>query len=280
MIISVNRRSPVPLYYQIESALRDEVAAGRYPDGRPLPTEDALVRRFDVSRITVRRAMERLVQDGLIHRVPGRGTFVNASTPREFRIERNPADLMGFEDDIRRTGFVPETRVLRREWVNPPADVVEALGIAPGTEVLRLHRRGTIGGRPLWIEDRYMARAMVSRLRPRDFTVPSLLSTLAREHGLTVDRARVRIAARGANREEARLLNLRPGAPVLVAEFAVQAGGHPAQFVRARFRSDRYAFAFTVEPETPLRRGVEARAGAVREESAQASATGELARGG
>jgi GntR family transcriptional regulator len=254
MTISINRRAPVPLYYQIESALRDEVAVGRYPEGRPLPTEDVLVRRFGVSRITVRRAMERLVQDGLIHRVPGRGTFVNAAPPREFRIERNPADLMGFEEDIRRTGFVPETRVLRREWVSPPADVAEALGIAEGTEVLRLYRRGTIGGRPLWIEDRYMLRTLASRLRARDFTVPSLLSTLAREHGLTVDRARVRIAARGATREEARLLGLRPGGPVLVAEFAVQADGRPAQFVRARFRPDRYAFAFTVEPDTPLRK--------------------------
>lgn len=269
----VNRRSPVPLYYQLESILRDEVVAGYYPGGTPLPTEDVLVRRFGVSRITVRRAMERLVQDGLIHRIPGRGTFVNASPPRDFRIERNPADLMGFEEDIRRTGFVPEARVLRREWVSPPADVAEALGIAPGIEVFRLYRRGTIGGRPLWLEDRYMMRAVASRLRPRDFTVPSLLSTLAREHGLTVDRARVRIAARGASREEARLLDLRPGAPVMVAEFAVQADGQPAQFVRARFRPDRYAFAFTVEPETPLRRKPEGR------EGAQEPATQEPARG-
>ncbi len=252
----LSRRSPVPLYYQLESVLRDEVAAGRYAVRSPLPTEAALVHRFGVSRITVRRAMERLVQDGLIHRVPGRGTFVNASPPREFRIERNPADLMGFEEDIRRLGFVPEARVLRREWVSPPADVAEALGIAAGTEVLRLYRRGTIGSRPLWIEDRYVLRSVAARLRARDFTVPSLLATLAREQGLSVDRARVRISARAASRDEARLLGLRPGAPVLVAEFAVQADGQPAQFVRARFRPDRYAFAFTVEPETPLRRKI------------------------
>ncbi len=253
MTNTISRRSPVPLYYQLESVLRDELAAGHYPERTPLPTEEALVRRFGVSRITVRRAMERLVQDGLIHRVPGRGTFVNAVPPREFRIERNPADLMGFEEDIRRLGFVPETRVLRREWLSPPADVAEALGIAPGTEVMRLYRRGTIGSRPLWIEDRYIVRAVASRLRPRDLTVPSLLATLARVQGLSVDSARVRIAARGASREEARLLSLRPGAPVLVAEFAVRAGGRPAQFVRARFRSDRYAFAFTIESETPVR---------------------------
>lgn len=253
MTNAISRRSPVPLYYQLESVLRDELAAGHYPEGTPLPTEEALVRRFSVSRITVRRAMERLVQDGLIHRVPGRGTFVNAVPPREFRIERNPADLMGFEEDIRRLGFVPETRVLRREWLSPPADVAEALGIAPGTEVLRLYRRGTIGSRPLWIEDRYIVPAVASRLRPRDLTVPSLLTTLARVQGLNVDSARVRIAARGASREEARLLSLRPGAPVLVAEFAVQANGRPAQFVRARFRPDRYAFAFTIEPETLVR---------------------------
>ncbi len=264
MTNGISRRSPVPLYYQIEVVLRDEVGAGRYPEGTPLPTEDALVRRFGVSRITVRRAMERLVQDGLIHRVPGRGTFVNAVPPREFRIERNPADLMGFEEDIRRLGFVPETRVLRREWLSPPADVAEALGIAPGTEVLRLYRRGTIGSRPLWIEDRYIVRAVASRLRSRDLTVPSLLATLARVQGLSVDSARVRIAARGASREEARLLGLRSGAPVLVAEFAVQANGQPAQFVHARFRPDRYAFAFTVEPETPMRRGSAARDSAAK----------------
>ncbi len=265
MTNGITRRSPVPLYYQLESVLRDEVVTGRYPEGTLLPTEEVLIRRFGVSRITVRRAMERLVQDGLIHRIPGRGTFANAVRPREFRIERNPADLMGFEEDIRRLGFVPEARVLRREWLGPPADVAEALGIAPGTEVLRLYRRGTAGSRPLWIEDRYIVRAVAVRLRPRDLTVPSLLATLARVQGLSVDSARVRIAARGASREEARLLGLRPGAPVLIAEFAVQANGQPAQFVRARFRSDRYAFAFTVEPETPMRRDSPGRASGVKE---------------
>lgn len=254
MTNALSRRSPIPLYYQVETALRDEVAAGRYPTGAPLPTEDLLVRRFDVSRITVRRALERLVQEGLIYRVPGRGTFVNSLRSIEFRIQRNPADLMGFEDDIRRGGFVPETRVLRHDWVRPPADVAEALGIAAGTEVLWLFRRGTVGGQPLWIEDRYIVRTWASRLRPRDLAVPSLLATLARAQGFTVDRARVRIAARGASRDEGRLLALRVGAPVLVGEFAVHAGGRPAQFVRARFRPDRYAFAFPVEPETPSRR--------------------------
>ncbi len=97
--------------------------------------------------------------------------------------------------------------------------------------------------------------------------VPGLLTTMARAQGLNVNRATVRIAARGASREGARLLSLRPGVPVLTAEFAVQAGGRPAQFVRARFRSDRYAFVFTVAPEAPVQpvRGARAaRSGAGR----------------
>jgi GntR family transcriptional regulator len=248
----ISRRSPVPLYYQVESVLRDEIAVGRYASATPLPTETALVRRFGVSRITVRRAMERLVQEGLIYRVPGRGTFVSGARALEFRIERNPADLMGFEEDIRRRGFVPEARVLRHDWVRLPADVAAALGVGAEAEGLWLHRRGSAAGAPLWIEDRYILRRWAARLRPRDYATPSLLATLARAQGFTVDRAAVRIAARGAARDEARLLDLRPGAPLLVAEFAVQAAGQPAQYVRARFRPDRYAFAFVVGPEAPL----------------------------
>ncbi|MDQ7839866.1 MAG: GntR family transcriptional regulator [bacterium] len=259
MTNAISRRSPIPLYYQVESVLRDEVAAGRYAAGVRLPTEGDLVRRFDVSRITVRRAMERLVQEGLIYRVSGRGTFVNSLRSHEFRIERDPVDLMGFEDDIRRSGFVPEVRVLRHDWLKPPADVAEALCLPAGSDVLWLHRRGTASGRPLWIENRYILRSWASRLRPRDYVVPGILVRLAREQQLEVDRARVRIGARAAGREEARLLDLRPGAPLLVAEFAVQAGGQPAQFVRAWFRPDRYSFAFVVEPETPLDRRTAAR---------------------
>ncbi|MGQ0551232.1 MAG: GntR family transcriptional regulator [Armatimonadota bacterium] len=258
MTNAINRRSPIPLYYQVESLLRDQLInrrhAGRYSEGTPLPTEEALVRRLGVSRITVRRAMERLVQEGLIYRVPGRGTFVNPLRAVEYRIERNPADLLGFEQDIRRGGFAPDTRVVRRDWVRAPGDVAAALALEPGTEVLWLHRGGEAGGRPLWIEDRYLVRALAARLRPRDFAVPSLLATLARERGLTVNRARVRIAARGASREEARWLGLRSGSPVLVAEFAVHADGEPAQFVRARFRPDLYTFAFDIEAEHVLRR--------------------------
>ncbi|MDR7419569.1 MAG: GntR family transcriptional regulator [Armatimonadota bacterium] len=251
----------MPLYYQVESVLRDELAAHRYADGTPLPTEDALIRRFGVSRITVRRALERLTQEGLIYRVPGRGTFATARRALEFRIERNPADLMGFEQDIRRAGLTPDARVLRHDWVRVPADVALALGIPADAEVLWLHRLGSVGGQPLWIEDRYVTRPWAVRLKPRDYAVPSLLSTLATSHGFTVDRGRVRIAAGAAGRGEARLLNVRSGAPLLVAEFAVQANGNPAQFVRASFRPDRYAFAFDVEAETPLRRRAARREG-------------------
>ncbi len=252
MTIAITRRSPIPLYFQVESWLREQMAGGRFRDGHSLPTEEALVRRLGVSRITVRRAMERLVQEGVIYRVPGRGTFVNPLRGVGFRIERNPADLLGFEEDIRRAGFVPETEVLRHDWVRPPAEVAKALGLDGNADVLWLRRRGTAGGRPLWVEDRYVVRALASRLRPRDFSVPSLLAMLARERGLVVDRAQVHIAAREAAREEARALGLKAGAPVLVAEFAVNADGHPAQFVRARFRPDRYAFRFAIHAQAAL----------------------------
>ncbi|MDR7533737.1 MAG: GntR family transcriptional regulator [Armatimonadota bacterium] len=238
----------MPLYYQVESWLRQQVAGGRL-QGACLPTEAALVRQLGVSRITIRRAMERLVQEGLIYRVPGRGTFANPRRAREFRIERNPVDLLGFEDDIRRAGLAAETVVLRRDWVDAPADVAAALGLASGEEVLWLYRRGTAGGRPLWVEDRYLVRRLGARLRPREAATPSLLATLARERGLTVNRAQVRISACEARREEARHLGLRRGAPVLAAEFVVHADGSPVQLVRARFRPDRYAFAFTIAPE-------------------------------
>jgi GntR family transcriptional regulator len=253
MTNSVSRRSPVPLYYQIESVLRGELSAGRYPAGVPLPTEEALIRRFGVSRITVRRALERLAQEDLIYRVPGRGTFVNTLRSLEFKIERNPADLMGFEADIRRAGLTPETRVLRTEWIPAPSEVAQALGIVPDAEVLWLRRLGTASSQPLWVEDRYIVRAWAMQLRPRDYATPSILATLARSRGFSVDRARVRIAARAARRDEARLLGVRHGAPVLVAEFAVSAGGRPAQLVRARFRPERYAFAFIVEAQGPMR---------------------------
>lgn len=249
MTNGVSRRSPVPLYYQVESWLRQQVGSGRLAQGGRLPTEAALVRQLGVSRITVRRAMERLVQEGLIYRVPGRGTFASPRRAGEFRIERNPADLLGFEEDIRRAGFAAETVVLRRDWVEAPADVVAALGLAPGEEVLWLYRRGTAGGRPLWVEDRYLVRRLGARLRPREAATPSLLATLARERGFTVNRAQVRISARDARREEARHLGLRQGAPVLAAEFVVYADGSPVQLVRARFRPDRYAFVFAIASE-------------------------------
>lgn len=279
---TLSRRSPVPLYYQLESLLRDEIAAGRY-DGGPLPTEEALTRRFGVSRITVRRAMDRLVQEGRIYRVPGRGTFVHALGRREVRIERNLADLMGFEADLRRAGFEAQTRVLRHEWVPAPEDVVAALDAPADIEVLWLHRRGDVDGQPLWVEDRYVLRPWAGWLRPRDYAAPGVLSTLAAARGVAVDRGRVRLSARPAGREEARLLRLRAGAPVLVGEFAVWTAEAPAQFVRARFRADRYAFTVTVEPRDAGRRdaahGETARHAAVRRGAARRGATGVVQEG-
>lgn len=246
----LQRDQPVPLYYQVELALRRAIDDDLLPDGR-LPTEEELVDRYGVSRITIRTALRRLEEDGLIERHRGRGTFVRPE--RVTKIERHPDRLLGFEDDLRRQGATPEITVLSTERADPPAAIRAALGLPSGMAGYRVRRIGRVNGEPLWVESRYFPDAIGQRMLAQDLSAASLTNLLEQTIGVHIAGARMRVEAGSATSGQARELGVRKGHPLLINQFAfVDAEGRALEVLRAAFRGDRYAFSFTLSPRTSL----------------------------
>jgi len=242
MASDLRRDQPVPLYYQVDILLRRDIEAGHFSDGR-LPTEGDLSKRFNVSRITVRSALRRLEEDGLIERHRARGTFVrrDAST----KIERAPERLLGFEADLRRQGISPDIEVLAFELIEPPVAVARGLEVEPGTLVYRLRRLGRAAGQPLWLESRYFPRHVGQRMQSQELSAASITVVLQDVLNVQVAAAHLRLEANAADGLQARHLGIRRGQPLLVNQCTFfDSAGHPLELLRATFRGDRYALTF------------------------------------
>ncbi len=244
----LRRNGPLPLYYQIEVAIRRAIESGTLPGGR-LPPEEELAERYAVSRQTVRTALRRLEEDGLIVRRRAHGTFVRADAAA--KLQRHLDHLLGFEADLRRQGAELAVEVLAVERIEPPAEIGAALALAEAPAV-RVRRLGRVDGAPLWLESRFYPPEIGERMAEQDLTTGSITNLLERVLGTRVVAGRIRVEAAAATARQARHLEVHSGHPLLVSQFTFYGPeGRALEVVRAAFRADRYAFSF----ELPSRSG-------------------------
>lgn len=241
----LERKVPVPLYHQLELHLRAAIEGGQFQPGDRLPTEAELQQQFDVSRVTVRTALKRLEEDGLVSTRRGSGTFVTGQAVSR-QIERHSSRLLAFEEDLIRQAGPPVIEVLSVEPYPVPARIAKLLSLEPGFETTRLRRAGSVAGEPLWLESRWLHPDFAGALTDADLASASLTALYETRMGLSIESSSLRISAGAATREQARILHIDPGEPVLINEYAVYAAGRPIDATRSVFRGDRYAFSFEV----------------------------------
>jgi GntR family transcriptional regulator len=223
-----------PQYRQIEQALRQRIATLR--PGERLPSDADLCVEFGVSRMTARNAMDRLAEDGLIRREPGRGSFV-AKPPAHRRANR----LMTFTQEMLRTGRVPSSRLLTR--VIRPASTAEAasLGIPARSPVVDLRRLRLADGQPIALESAILIGACADAVMTADLAHGSLHETLGRA-GVVLSRGTGTIAAAAATAEEARVLGIQTGDPLLVERRVIlDELGRAIEVTVSAYPADRYA---------------------------------------
>ncbi len=224
----------LPHYRQIELALRDRLA-GMQP-GERLPSDDELCREFGVSRMTARNAMQRLAEDGLVRRIPGRGTFA-AAPPAHRYADR----LMAFSHEMRRTGRTPSSRLLTREIRPSTAAEARALGLTPTEPVVLLRRLRLADDRPIAVETAVLIRAVASVVMAADLEAGSLHEALGRA-GIHLRAGQATITAEPPTPEDVELLEVDPGAPLLVERRIIaDTHGRPVEATESRYPGDRYA---------------------------------------
>ncbi len=228
----------LPLYHQIREILAEQVRSGTLKPGDQLPSEDDLRRKFRVTRMTVRQAISGLVNEGLVYRRQGKGTFVG-----DPKVARRFARLTGFSEDVLARGQRPGARTLALRRVAPPTEVARALRLKAGEPVVLVHRLRTVDDRPVAIQRSFLVAELVTGLETVDEGYPSLYRLLETRYGLMLHHADQVIDARQATIEEARLLRIAPRMPVAqVTRTTFLDDGRPVEFARMVYRADLFMF--------------------------------------
>jgi GntR family transcriptional regulator len=236
-----------PRYREIESALRARIATLR--PGQRLPSDTDLCAEFGVSRMTARHAMGQLAEEGLVRRDPGRGTFV-AEPPTH----RRANFLMTFSHEMRRQGRVPTSRIVRRV-LRPPTEPERAdLRVGRDDEVVELRRVRLADGEPVALETAVLAARCAAAVMAADLESGSLHEALI-SAGMVPSRGRSSIGAEAAGADDARLLSVPPGAPMLVERrLILDQRGRPLERTESRYAATRYGLnvGFSVEDSSAI----------------------------
>lgn len=233
----LDKDSPVPLYHQIRRHLSVHIA--RSADGELFPTEQEIAAHFGVSRPTVRQAISSLVQEGLLSRTAGKGTFV--TNGRVQRDMRNAFET--FDDEMYSSGHSGETEVEDVARIVSDAEISAQLGISPGEAVYRLSRRRLTDGLPLMTVVSFLPADLLPGFDTQRDRLRALRRTLEEVYGLCPEHVLRRLRATGASPAQARRLDVPSGSPIQYIEtHAYLQTGRCIEFSRAWYRGDRSIF--------------------------------------
>ena len=233
---SINRDSRLPLYTQLYEILRARITSGEWTPGEMIPPEHELIDSHQISRTTVRQTLDMLVNEGLIYRQRGRGTFV-AHPPVEQALLR----IISFTDDMQQRGFEPSTEVLFSGLVPAPQDISEKLQIEPGEEIARLERLRLADGEPMSVEESYLVHRYCSGVLEGDYASKPLREALERDYGIRWLRAKQVMRAIPPDRRLADLLSVGLDSALLFFErVSFSQENIPVEFLRIYYRGDRY----------------------------------------
>jgi GntR family transcriptional regulator len=236
MSLHTSKNQP-PMYFRIEQEILEQIQSGVLKPGDQLPSEAELAECHGVSRITAKRALDDLVQQGRAFRQQGRGTFVARARIREI------SGFRSFSEDIRARGLEPSSRILALKEILPEDEIRTWLHLGEGEHAFLLKRIRYADQDPVAIELAYLPTRICPTLAREDLAKGSLFEILKSRFGIIPTWADSEIEAREATREEARLLGIKPKRPVLAARrITFSANYDVIECVESVYRGDRFTF--------------------------------------
>jgi GntR family transcriptional regulator len=230
-------RSVVPLYHQIYLILRQSIEG--HDGTAPLPTEIELARKYNVARITIRHSLNKLVEEGLIYRQRGVGSFVNVNAVNRQADHQGTTSLLENIISMARNTTV---RLLHLERIPPTPSVAAELDLSADEWVVKAIRIRSFENEPVSHITTYVPQSVGACLQPEALASKPML-TLLEENGVRPERARQVISARLADTEIASLLDTQVGAPLLAVNRLVRdTDGRPVQLLHGLYRPDRYEY--------------------------------------
>ena len=240
LFADLERTGPVPLYYQVSTRLEQAIKAGTIPAGARLENEIAIAQKLGLSRPTIRRAIQELVDKGLLVRRRGIGTQVVQG-----QMVTRQVELTSLYEDIASTHHTPGTRVLSHDVVPATEEVAAGLAVPPGSDVVFIRRQRMTDGVPVAVLENYLPADFA------DITTEQLeergLYQVLRARGVAIRVAKQKIGARRAAGDESTLLEIDRGSPVLTVErIAFDDSGRAFEYGHHCYRPDVYSFETTL----------------------------------
>jgi GntR family transcriptional regulator len=234
----VDKRIPIPAYYQLREILREKIANQDWKLGEKIPSETELGELNSINRMTVRQAILELCREGLLYREKGKGTFV-----AKHKFERDLSDLDSLTGYLQSSGHPVITKVLKLKAVPASRKVAPKLELPVGTKVILLVRVRSINQTPFFLETSYLPFMLCPQLIGDDLARNSLYDLLENKYGLHLDKAKVLISAVAANDFISRWLRVKKGGPLVCLEQVTYLDNHqPIQYLEAFSRSDKYKY--------------------------------------
>lgn len=239
LFMDLERSGPIPLYFQVSQRLERSILNGDLPAGSRLENEVALGERLGLSRPTIRRAIQELVDKGLLVRRRGIGTQVVHG-----QVTRN-VELTSLFDDLTRTFKKPSTQLLAFESVPATAKIAEKLAVEVGSPTLYLHRVRLADDVPVAVMENWLPADFLEL--ERDALVEHGLYQVLRSRGVTMRVAKQRIGARKSTSEESELLGIEKNSALLTMDrTAYDSSGRAVEFGHHCYRPDLYSFEVTL----------------------------------
>ncbi|MBZ4645446.1 MAG: GntR family transcriptional regulator, N-acetylglucosamine utilization regulator [Petroclostridium sp.] len=241
---TLNKDIPIPLYYQLKEILLEYITKHHTDIDQPIPTEVELSSHFNISRPTVRQAINELVVEGYLYRVKGKGTFISKPKIKQDFLQI----LDSFNNEMQKKGLTPSTKILSLKVIKSDEKVSEALNLPIESDVVQLRRLRFANDEPIVVVVTYLPYEKCPGIITKNLENESLYKILENEYGLTLASATRTLESVLAGEYEAKLLQIEKGAPIQFFEsITYLADGTPIEYSLAKYRGDRNKFTFELK---------------------------------
>jgi GntR family transcriptional regulator len=237
----IDKNSIIPIYYQMIQYIRGQVENHFWNEDDMIPSERELCEKNEISRMTVRQAIESLVNEGILYRKRGIGTFVSRQ-----KVDQVLVKPTNFTADMLSIGMKPSSKTLRCGILSATKEIAKILKINDGDPVIELCRLRLANDKPMAVEQAFILQDAAKSILNTPMDNKSLYSVLKDECGLNIVLAKQTIQIAYSDQEFSRILNIKLDSPTfLMDRIDYLSDNRPIEYVKSYYRADRYKF--TVE---------------------------------
>lgn len=233
----LDKSSSIPIYVQLEEAIKEKIKKREYLPGEELPTERELTEFFGVSRMTIRQAITNLVHKGILYRIPGKGAFVSKEV-----IEKK-LEIESFSEDMRKRGLIPGSNIICFEKITPDEEIIEKLQLTKDDKVYFLNRLRLANNEPMAIEYCYLPEKFFPNIVKYNMVNCSLYTIMKEEYNVHFNYMKQSVKAASIIKRDAEMLLGKSKGFGLVSERMIyNIEEVPIEYTKTIYHAEKYSF--------------------------------------